>query len=99
RAWEKRQYRDRHSIAPPGDARAYIYFIGPEEGDRVKIGFSKNPWARIKDFQTGTTEQLHVVATVSTTENSAVHIHKLFEELRISGEWYRREGELTQVIN
>lgn len=99
-AWEKRQFKDRHgvaAIAPEG--RAYVYFIGPENGELIKIGYSKNPWARVKDFQTGAAEQLEVVATVSTTDNSETQLHTLFAQLRKDGEWFLRNGELNQVIN
>ena len=70
-AWEKRQFRERSGSVPISpEGRAYVYFIGSEDSDQIKIGYSKNPWARLKDFQTATTERLLVIATVSTTDNS-----------------------------
>lgn len=98
--WDKRQFSSRHGVAGAApEGRAYIYFIGATNGDKVKIGYSKNPWARLKDFQTATTELLRVVATVSTTENSETHIHKLLKELRIDGEWYSRNGDINNIIS
>ena len=99
-AWDKRQFSDRHGASPQSpNGRAYIYFIGSDGGSAIKIGYSKNPWARVKDFQTGTTEKLLVVGTVATTENSEIEIHKLFDGARISGEWFKRNSEINNVIN
>jgi hypothetical protein len=45
--WDKRQFSDRNGATaiPPGkNAKGYIYFITDEDGENVKIGFSKNPF-------------------------------------------------------
>lgn len=98
--WEKRQFRDRHGEPGRGakDAKAYIYFIGQEGAGEVKIGYSKNPWARVKDFQTATTGELRVLATVATTESSEIATARLFTEQNIKGEWYRRDEVISSVI-
>jgi hypothetical protein len=99
-AWDKRQYSG--AKLPDGEslngARGYVYFIGPEKGD-VKIGYSKNPWARVKDIQTATTKQLRVLATARTTEYSEASIHALFSAHRKAGEWFVRCQEINSVIN
>lgn len=99
-AWAKRQ---RHSKDLPegeslGDYKGYVYFIGGNVGP-LKIGYSKNPWSRVKDFQTGSAEQLSVVTTIRTTEHSEIDVHKLFASERMQGEWFERSDVLAEVIN
>jgi len=100
-AWDKRQFRERNGVVatpPGGNAKAYVYFIGEVGGSEVKIGYSKNPWARVKEFQTGNVKPLRVLATVATTEDSEVATAKAFRALRISGEWYAASGIIPLVI-
>lgn len=98
--WNDRQYAVKG--LPEGESldgyRGYVYFIGVPGADVIKIGYSKNPWARLKELQTATTEDLSVVATVKTTETSEVDIHKLFKEERVNGEWFTRSALIESVI-
>lgn len=98
--WEKRQYKKPN--LPDGESldgfNGYVYFIAGADLSEVKIGFSKNPWARVKEFQTGRAEKLSVVATVKTTGISEVAIHDLFSEERSSGEWFLVTARLQSVI-
>jgi hypothetical protein len=100
--WEKRQFISDNKIEGTnisGDYRGYIYFIGEKGGNTIKIGYSKNPWARVKDFQIGSPVKLSVIATVRTTEISEVHVHDLFKDQNIGGEWYRISDEISLIIN
>jgi hypothetical protein len=88
--WDKRQYKQ--PDLPAGESlegyRGYVYFIADDTMETVKIGYSKNPWARVKDLQTGRKNRLHVVATLKTTGVSEADVHWVFKEERISGEWF-----------
>lgn len=99
--WEMRQHRK--STLPDGETlegyKGYVYFIGSKPLKTVKIGFSKNPWARVKDLQTGRSDKLAVVATVKTTEVSEKSIHDLFEDERRAGEWFDISHKLQGVIS
>jgi len=76
--WAKRQY-DGPAKLPEGESlegyKGYVYFIGGNSGP-VKIGYSKNPWARLKDFQTARDGKLHLLAKVQTK-----HVSELREFL------------------
>lgn len=101
--WAKYQQNPRKPGIPDAEDdlegyKGYVYFIGPESGDTVKIGYSKNPWARLRDLQTATTEKLRVIATVRTTESTEFTTHELFAEQRIKGEWFSVDGVLSSVI-
>ncbi|GEM_PF-4239137 len=94
--WEETQYLPEKESGPgnPG----YVYFIGAEGAARLKIGYSKNPWARIKEFQTGNDEKLYVLATAKTTTPGETDIARLFINAKLEGDWYTRTDEINQVI-
>src|SRR5215470_17367179 len=68
--WEGRQYvrsKDQKGLEPGADPKArYVYFITSGAGRPVKVGISKNPWARIAELQTSYPEKLSIVATFKT---------------------------------
>lgn len=99
--WGKRQYqKPGASNGEPLDGhKGYVYFIASKRPNVVKIGYSKNPWARVKDLQTATAEKLSVVATIKTTEVSEVSVHDIFEDERRSGEWFYYSERLQLVIS
>lgn len=92
--WEKRQYVQQQESA----AKLLVYFIGDPNGSTIKIGYSKNPWARLKEAQTGDYEALSVVATVVATVVEGQPIHDLFSAVSIEGDWFNRSPELNEVI-
>lgn len=97
-AWDKRQYTKAYSKDPDLDGyRGYVYFVGGATGD-VKIGYSRNPWARIKELQTANPEKLSVVATIRTTEVSERRVPELFERERVNGEWFKRSPVIVKAI-
>lgn len=98
--WEKRQYRKPN--LPEGESldgyAGYVYFIADDFAETVKIGFSKNPWARVKDLQTGRHSKLSVVATVKTTDASEVKVHDLFADERAGGEWFSYSSRIQGLV-
>tara|TARA_R100001530_G_scaffold109837_1_gene77199 strand:+ start:29 stop:1009 length:981 start_codon:yes stop_codon:yes gene_type:complete len=98
--WEMRQHRkaDLPEGEDLGAYRGYVYFISDDNRKTVKIGYSKNPWARVKDLQTGRTAKLSVVATLRTTEVSENDIHSIFDDERQSGEWFVFSPRIEALI-
>lgn len=100
-AWEKRQYLPNKGL--PGtedenDKRCYVYFIAEKGSDRVKIGFSKNPWARLKNLQTASSGKMEIVCHLRTSGVSEAEIHRLLSEYNVGGEWYLNEGLVADSI-
>lgn len=99
--WDKRQYKKAGSL-PDGESldgyNGYIYFIADDRLETVKIGYSRNPWARVKDLQIGRGDRLSVVATVKTTEASEVDIHHILADERQNGEWFEVSGRIKTLI-
>jgi hypothetical protein len=98
--WEKRQYVGDRGM-PEGESRknqrGYIYFIGSESGP-VKIGYSRNPWARVKDISTSNHDTVELLAVVRTNEVSERRIHELLADYRSTGEWFRRDDFIDRLI-
>ena len=99
--WDMRQHRE--PKLPKGESldgcKGYVYFISDTKRETVKIGYSKNPWARAKDLQTGRTAKLSVVATLRTTEVSENDVHHLFEDERQSGGWFSFSDKIQDLIH
>lgn len=70
----------------------YLYVIGPNNGSRVKLGFSKNPEQRLKTLQTAQPEKLLLHYKEKFTEQQIrLYERTLHRELahhRLSGEWF-----------
>jgi len=81
--WKKRQYK---ADEKPKDS--YVYVIGRAWGGAVKIGFSKNPWARAVDIQTANHEKLSVLAAMRCRSHSEVEMHTILKAYRKAGEWF-----------
>jgi hypothetical protein len=91
-AWQPIKWAVRQFEQEKKAKDAYIYFIGGSSGD-VKIGHSKNPWARLVDLKSEHKRtDLEVLATVrlGSSSSSEVDIHADLERFRVHGEWFKR---------
>ena len=79
------------------DAEGYVYYIGVPGSDRVKIGFSKNPWARLGALRTAT-PGLEVLATEKGTMLGEKDRHREFTHDHIEREWFRASPSLNALI-
>lgn len=68
----------------------FIYVIGTET--RQKIGFSKNPQARLKQLQTGNAEQIDLHHYIQVPDNRTRLIEKFLHKdvgyKKLKGEWF-----------
>ena len=82
----------------------YIYLIRQGDSNYYKIGMSKNPKNRLKDFQVASPQKL-TLKHISECENAEPNqqeasLHKKFKEYHVRGEWYRfNENQISWVIN
>jgi len=100
-SWEKRQYLPNKGL--PGsedsaDKRCYVYFIGEQSTGRVKIGFSRNPWARLTNLQTANSSKLEILCHLRTSGVSESEIHRLLSEHSVGGEWFSNTGLVSDCI-
>jgi hypothetical protein len=63
-----------------------IYFIRSQ--NYVKIGYSRDPWRRISDLQTGNPHRLEMLAVTPGDFLMESELHKLFDKYNENNEWF-----------
>lgn len=88
---------------PGGDSltgfKGYVYFVTSPEMETVKIGYSKNPWARIGELRRNYGSSLSVVATIKTVDRSELSIHTALAKYHVEGEWFVKNECINSLIN
>ena len=77
-----------------------LYFVTLDSPDRfVKIGITSNIATRISNAQANCPYPLKLLKVVTGAWHLERSLHKRFSNLHVSGEWFRLEGELEELIN
>ena len=79
--------------------KGYVYFVTSDKNEQVKIGYSKNPWARLSELRRSYGSELSVVATIKTEDKSEVSIHQALDDFRLEGEWFSKSDAITAAIS
>lgn len=102
--WEKRQFSGQKSSYPVGVSRSrgYVYYVADSgklvvNSSRIKIGFSSNPWARIKELRT-TIPSLKILATEPGDFDLETKVHQMFAHSRKDGEWFIASQDLIDYV-
>lgn len=66
-----------------------VYVIKGQDSGRLKIGFSKNIYQRIRHLQIASPERLELVCVLDSSEK---YVHHLAREHRLHGEWFEPEA-------
>ena len=77
-----------------------IYFI--TKFSEIKIGFTTlSPEKRLKQLNTGSSNQLYLLGYISGTMQIESDLHKKFNSIRVrnNGEWFYGTDELIDYIN
>jgi hypothetical protein len=77
-----------------------VYFA-QQAGDTagpVKIGFSSDMKARIKNLSVASVGGITILATISGGKETEAYLHEKFEASRVSGEWFSMTDELVDLI-
>lgn len=93
-AWSDRWQTHRRRIASDDGARpdlrndkaGYVYFL--KVGDRLKIGFSINPYGRVATLSTGLARPMDTLLVVRGTVAEEKSLHRRFAAYRRKGEWF-----------
>tara|TARA_B100001250_G_scaffold251151_1_gene215888 strand:- start:218 stop:886 length:669 start_codon:yes stop_codon:yes gene_type:complete len=70
-----------------------------DERSYVKIGYSKNPEARLNTLQTASAERLNLMGYIPGNPDTERQFHELFGHLRRKGEWFALTRQLYTCIN
>ena len=67
----------------------YVYLIRGNDG-KYKIGIAKNPSQRIKQLQTGNSDELQLIETYLSENASKIEtsLHHQYSHVRNYGEWF-----------
>ena len=71
--------------------RNYVYIIGNNDNDYIKIGVAQDVEQRLKQLQTGTWSELYVIyrsMVCSNSFNIETSIHNKIKDYQVKGEWY-----------
>lgn len=79
---------------PSWDPPCHVYFIGPVDVDRCKIGVANDPRKRLKDLETSSGWPLKIYACVQYPSREAAFeaerkVHNDLTHRHIKGEWFR----------
>jgi hypothetical protein len=76
-----------------------VYFIQPECGGPIKIGYSSDVRRRIEEFQPGCPYKLKPLLCVrGGTIFDEKKLHRKFEKHRLHGEWFKPVPEIFEFI-
>jgi len=91
------KYRElgRHEVATTTTV-GYVYYVLAD--DSIKIGFSKNPWARLSDLKVARPNAV-LLATEKGTLDLERERQAQFSAQRVGGEWFRAEPPLTSFVD
>ena len=75
-----------------------VYVVG--FGPYVKIGFTRDrvEW-RVAELQVGCPETIQIIATINGGFSDEARLHRRFADIRLRGEWFKREGAVAAWID
>ncbi len=91
------QWRAAHPEWRKKQVVGHVYFIQDEDG-YIKIGFALNVHDRLKSLQTGSRQELRLLASIAGSVQSEHDLHRQFSADRERGEWFRPSSDLLEYI-
>ena len=80
------------------DSTIWLYVIQCAVTDRVKIGISNDPQARLATLQCGSPTQLNLLATILGNKADERQLHNTLHESRAHGEWFDWTDRVQRVV-
>lgn len=81
--------------APDG----FVYFIRAGRTFNMKIGWAKDPYARLDALQCGSPHKLHLVGYFPGSHQDEKALHYAWPAERVRGEWFNLSNPLRIEIN
>ena len=75
--------------------RSWVYFL--RAGDRLKVGFSRNPEQRIETLKTGCPDPIILLGTMLGGRKEERQIHSTLKNFRANGEWFDLSAESVKT--
>ena len=93
---QKRKVREKYPSRPKSND-GYVYYAGVPDGERVKIGHSKNPWSRVNEMRVAVPD-LELFAVESGPAKLEKERHEQFKQFNIDREWFKASAEIQSFI-
>jgi len=97
--WQQANPHCRRAIAR---GERFVYFIQSGERGPIKIGAAANPFARLRELQTGNPYQLRLLLA----EDAGCHawaleraLHRRFASSRLGGEWFAITHDMALCVS
>jgi hypothetical protein len=101
-AWlDERRRNQRMGPKHGANRRSVIFFAHDEDRDLIRISFSSDPEARLKDFRKhreGAHRNVKIVGTMPGDMLIELRIQGMFSHLRVESEWFQADPELWRFI-
>jgi len=75
-----------------------VYLIRSGESDAFKIGYARNVAQRISELQCGSPDLLTLVASTFGAAKLEGRMHRMFQQHRIRGEWFRFDEAQLVIV-
>lgn len=79
--------------------QSYVYFIRAGLSGPVKIGYSKNPFRRLIELQSGNADKLRLLAIHPGGAGLEKSLHRYFADCRALNEWFDPTDEMLDLID
>lgn len=76
----------------------YVYIIGTTYEKPVKIGFSVNPWSRLKEISANHPENIEILLTIKGEKRLESLIQKSLKNVRTKNEWFQLNSEEVDTL-
>lgn len=83
----------------PRHPKTFVYFIECKKDEVVKIGYSQDPFNRLRHISRGAGPPLTMRYIRPGTRTCERILHKKFAEYRFDGEWFEVRGSLKEYID
>lgn len=80
-------------------APGFVYFIVCRDADRIKIGYAKNPRARLRSLQSMCPLPLELLLSVEGTPALERQFHTFFFDVHVRDEWFRFSPVVRRIID
>jgi hypothetical protein len=97
--WEQRQPQKDDSAVGKTYSSNYVYYVAATDSNVVRVGISRNPWARCKDLKSSSHAKFEVLATLKTIEQNDAVILDFFKQSRKTEGWFYKTDALNQLIS
>lgn len=74
-----------------------VYFIRSPQG--IKVGYSEDVQARLRQLQTGNAARLKLIAVIPRANREVEQeFHRIFAPWRLAGEWFSATGPVLRTV-